>query len=129
MRLGEFDSAVKEIKLAIALDPSNAIYDYTLYAFYKRKGMRSERRQVLLDALEKDPNNPLGHFEFAYILEEEQFWADSLREYEAAKRLSASVDGPMYRDPRGNVYGVELLRKKVDEAIARVSKHIQPTQN
>jgi hypothetical protein len=44
--------------------------------------MHAEQRQVLLDALEKDPNNPLGRFEFAYILEEENDWADSLEEYQ-----------------------------------------------
>src|SRR6202047_4366093 len=47
--LGEFENAVKEIKLACTLDESNPNNYYTLYAFYKRKGMHSEQRQVLLD--------------------------------------------------------------------------------
>jgi len=89
--LGDFDTAVKEIKLATMLDPSNPNDYYTLYALYKRKAMHAEQRQVLLDALEKDANNPVGRFEFAYILEEEKHWADSLREYQAAKRLATSV--------------------------------------
>jgi tetratricopeptide (TPR) repeat protein len=120
--LGEFDNAAKEIKLACTLDKSNPNNYYTLYAFYKRKGMHSEERQVLLDALERDPNNPLGRFEFAYILETEKQWADSLREYETAKRLVKSVTGPAYIDARGNAYTVEAVRQQVDKAIERVAK-------
>ncbi len=120
--LGDFESAVKEIKLACTLDPSNPNNDYTLYALYKRKAMHAEQRQVLLDALEKDPDNPVGHFEFAYILEEEKHWSDSLREYQVAKRLAASVKGPKYTDSRGNVYEVDGVREEVDKAIDRVAK-------
>src|SRR6266480_2400185 len=120
--LGNFDTAVKEIKLAATLDPSNPNNYYTLYALYKRKAMHAEQRQVLLDALEKDANNPVGRFEFAYILEEEKHWADSLREYRVAKRLAASVKGPMYIDPRGNAYEVDGVREEVDRAIDRVAK-------
>jgi tetratricopeptide (TPR) repeat protein len=120
--LGDFESAVKETKLATTLDPSNPTNYYALYALYKKKAMHSEQRQVLLDALEKDANNPIGRFEFAYILEEEKHWADSLREYQVAKRLAASVKGPNYIDPRGNVYEVEGVREEVDKAIDRVAK-------
>jgi tetratricopeptide (TPR) repeat protein len=120
--LGDFKKAVKELKLASTLDPSNPSNDYVLYALYKRKSMHREQRQVLLDALEKDPNNPLGHFEFAYILEEEKYWADSLREYQVAKRLAASVKGPSYIDPRGGWYDVDPVRAEVDKAIERVAK-------
>jgi hypothetical protein len=120
--LGEFENAVKEIKLACTLDESNPNNYYTLYAFYKRKGMHSEQRQALLDALERDPNNPLGRFEFAYILETEKQWSDSLREYQMAKRLVASVTGSAYIDARGNAYTVEGVRQQVDKAIERVAK-------
>ena len=51
--IGDFDSAVKEIKLAITLDASDPINYYTLYSVYQRKGMQTEQRQVLLDALEQ----------------------------------------------------------------------------
>ncbi len=120
--LGDFENAVREIKLASTLDRSNPNNYYTLYALYKRKAMHSEQRQVLLDALEKDANNPMGRFDFAYILEEEKHWADSLREYQVAKRLAASVKGPMYIDPRGNAYEVDGVREEVDRAIDRVAK-------
>lgn len=120
--LGDFPDAVKELKLASSLDPSDPIDDYTLYGLYKRKGMRAEQRQILLDALEKDPNNPLGHFEFAYILETEKYWADSLREYEKAKVLIGNVKESVYVDPRGNAYDIDGIRGDVDKAIARVAK-------
>jgi tetratricopeptide (TPR) repeat protein len=127
--LGDFETAVKEIKLATTLDPSDPMNYYTLYALYKRKAMHVQQRQVLLDALEKDANNPVGRFEFAYILEEEKHWADSLREYQVAKGLAAWVKGPMYRDPRGNVYEVDGVRREVDKAINRVAKLNESAQH
>ncbi len=120
--LGDFESAVKELKLASSLEPSDPINDYELDAFYKGKGLYSEEREVVLDALEKDPDNPLGHFEFASILEKEKRWADSLREYQWAKRLVANVKGPVYSDPLGKVYAVDGIRDAVDRAIDRVAK-------
>ena len=120
--LGDFDTAVKQIKLATTLDPSNPNNYYTLYALYKRKAMHAEQRQVLLDALEKDANNPVGRFDFAYILEEEKHWADSLREYQVAKRLATSVKGPIYTDLRRNPYEIDGVREEVDKAIERVAK-------
>ena len=120
--LGEFETAVKELRLACTLDPSDPGDYYSLYALYKRKSMHSEQRKVLLDALEIDPNNPIGRFEFANILEEEEHWADSLREYRVAKSLVANVEGPMYRDLRGGVYEIAGVREEVDRSIERVAK-------
>jgi tetratricopeptide (TPR) repeat protein len=127
--LGDFQNALRELKLASTLDPSNPNGDYALYALYKRKAMRAEQRQVLLDALEKDHNNPVGRFEFAYLLEEEKYWADSLREYQVAKRLTVSVKGPMYTDLRGNAYDVDGVREEVDKAIKRVARLNESTQH
>jgi tetratricopeptide (TPR) repeat protein len=120
--LGDFDKAVKEVKLACELDDSNPSNYYTLYAFYKRRGMQPEQREVMLDALERDPNNPLGRYEFASILEDEKHWADSLREYQVAKRLVESVTGSAYIDARGNTYTIEGVRQQIDEAIERIAK-------
>jgi tetratricopeptide (TPR) repeat protein len=120
--LGEFKTAVKELKLACTLDPSDPGNYYSLYALYKRESMHSEQRRVLLDALEADPNNPLGRFEFAYILEEEKHWPDALREYRVAKSLAASVEGPLYKDSRGGVCDVTGVREEVDRSIERVEK-------
>ena len=127
--LGDFENAVKEIKLACKLDDSNPNNYYTLYALYKRKAMHSEQRQALLDALERDPNNPLGRFEFGYVLETEKHWTDSLWEYGTAKRLVAAVVGSKYIDARGNVYEIDGVRQQVDEAIQRVAKLNQSAQH
>ena len=128
--LGDVENAVKELKLASTLDPSDPHGHYALYAVYKRRGIYPEkRRAVLLDALEKDPQNPWGHFEFAYVLETERYWTDSLREYQTAKRLVGSVNGPMYTDPRGNPYDVDGVRAEVDKAIERVAKLSDSTQH
>jgi tetratricopeptide (TPR) repeat protein len=120
--LGDFENAVRELKLASTLDPSNPTNDYALYALYKRKSMHPEQRQALLDALEKDPNNPVGRYEFAFVLEEEKHWADSRREYKTAKLLVTNVKGSRYIDPRGNSYDVDGVRGEVDQAIDRVAK-------
>jgi tetratricopeptide (TPR) repeat protein len=120
--LGDFKNAVKELKLASTLDPSNPIHDYELYAIYKRRAKLPEQREVLLDALEKDPDNPVGRFAFASVLEKEKHWADSLREYKTAKLLVANVKGPEYVDPRGNPYDINGVREEVDKAIERVAK-------
>jgi tetratricopeptide (TPR) repeat protein len=127
--LGDFENAVKELKLAATLDPSNPIDDYVLYALYKRKGMDAEQRKLLLDALEKDPKNPFGRFEFAFVLEKENHLADSLREYQTAKLLVANVKGPVYIDPRGNPYDVDGIREEVDKAIDRVAKLNESAQH
>lgn len=127
--LGKFENAVKELRLASTLDPSNPGDDYVLYALFKRRGMQSEQRGLLLDALEKDPKNPFGHFEFALVLERERYWADSLREYQTTKLLVASVKGPVYIDPRGNPYDVGGIRKQVDKAIDRVAKLNESAQH
>ena len=119
--LGDFENAVKELKLASALDPANPAHDYALYALYKRKGMHAQQRQVLLDALEKDPQNPVGHCEFASVLEKERHWAESLREYRTAKLLVANLKGPEYIDSRGNPYDVNGVREEVNKAIDRVA--------
>ncbi|MFB3918251.1 MAG: tetratricopeptide repeat protein, partial [Terriglobales bacterium] len=120
--LGDFENAVKELKLASTLDTSNPTHDYALYALYKRKGMHAEQREVLLDALERDPGNPVGRFEFASLLEKEGHWADALREYRTAKTLVDAVKGPEYTDPRGNPYEVEFVRASVGQCIDRVAK-------
>ena len=84
--------------------------------------MHSEQHQVLLDALEEDDKNPLGHFRFAQVLEEERYWGDSLRKYQSAKLLAAIVTGSIYTDPRGNGYAITTVRAQVDSAIERVAK-------
>lgn len=120
--LGDFKSAVRELKLASTLDPTNTISDYALYALYKRKGMLAQEREILLKALEKDPANPLGRFEFAGVLEKKGHPQDALREYREARRLVAAVKGSEYIDSRGNPYDIDGVRDEVDKAIARVTK-------
>ena len=91
--------------------------------------MHLEQRDLLLDALEKDPKNPFGRFEFAFVLEQEKHWADALREYRTTKLLVASVKGPVYTDPRGNPYDVDGIRRQVDKAIDRVAKLNESAQH
>jgi tetratricopeptide (TPR) repeat protein len=126
--LGDFERAVKELQMASTLDATDPIHDYALYAIYKRKGMLAQEREVLLKVLEVDSVNPLGRFEFAYVLEKEGHLADSLREYRIARQLAVDVKGPEYIDPRGNPYGTGSIRDEADSAIDRVSKLIASGQ-
>lgn len=120
--LGDFESAVKELRIAQDLDSTNPIHGYALYALYKRKNMHTEQRQVLLDVLEIDSKNPLGRFEFAALLEAEAHLSDAVREYQVAKRLVEAVEGHEYIDSRGNPYEIEFIRTTVDKRIDRVVK-------
>lgn len=123
--LGDFAKAVSELKQGRALEPTDQLKaeeDYTLYALYKRKGMRTAQRHILLDAIGKDPNNPFGHFEFAYLLEQQEDWTGSLREYQVTKNLLATLTGSQYVDPAGGYYPIDGIRDQLGEAIARVAK-------
>jgi tetratricopeptide (TPR) repeat protein len=126
--MGDFQSAVRELKLAATLDPSDPINEYALYAIYKRRGAKKEQRQALLHALEIDPNNPVGHFEFGFILEREKHWVNSLKEYQTAKALVGKVEGPAYVDPRGNSYDVGGVRQEVEKAIERLTQNNKSAQ-
>jgi len=120
--LGYFDLAIKETKLASALDPDDPGHQYSLFALYQRKGMLRQQREALLNALEIDGGNPLGHFELGVVLEKEGYLEESLREYHDAKRFAANVKDREYTDRRGGVYEIELVRNHADEYIARVTK-------
>ncbi len=122
--LGDFDSAVRELKLASNLDPDDPSQQYALFGLYKRKGMLREQREALLAALEIDGNNPLGHFELGVVLEKEQYLEESLREYDTAKHLIEAVKGNRYTDRRGGVYEIPYVRRHVGEYIERVRKAI-----
>jgi hypothetical protein len=54
---------------------------------------------------------------------------DSLREYQVAKQLAASVKGSKYIDSRGNAFEVEGVREEVDKAIDRVAKLNESAQH
>jgi len=120
--LGETSNAEKELTLAAKLDSYNPIGYYTLYAFYQRKGTLSQQRKALLNALEIDSGNPLGHFELAGALEKEGYLEESLKEYRTAKRLISGSQRNQYTDARGNPYEIDVVRRKVNSCIDRVTK-------
>ncbi len=121
--LGDFASGVRELKLASKLDPRNPIHDYALYGMYKRNGDITGEREALLSLIRKDPNNPLGHFELAVLLERQQKWTRALEEYKASKVLIGRVaDVREYVDSQRNAYAIEAVRSNVDKSIQRVTK-------
>jgi len=120
--LGDFSRAVSELKLASQLDSGNATHDYALYALYKRKGMTIQQKRVLLSAVKKDPNNPIGHFELGSMFEAQKRWTNSLAEYRTSKKLAEDVKSGQYVDPKGNNYDVSAVREEVDTRITRVTR-------
>ncbi len=127
--LGDFEHALKELKLASTLDPTNPLDDYAIFGLYQRRGMLGEQREALLNALEKDSLNPVSHFELADVLEKEGHLPDSLREYRTAKHLLVGVKGTEYIDPRGNPYEIDPVRNEVNQAIKRVAKLVDSKQH
>lgn len=119
--LGNFSGAVAELELASKLAPHNSIYEYELYAMYKRRGLLSRESLPLRRALERDPENPFGHFELGVLLEREKKWRESLKEYEMARDLVSKVKkGDEYIDRNLNPFSVDYVRSNVGGAIQRV---------
>ncbi len=108
--------------MASTLDPSNPDNDYVLYALYKRKAMESEQRRVLLDALEKDPNNPFGHFAFGDSLEREKHTGQiPPGSYETSKRHGGPSRGQQYRHSGGG-YRASMKSFRCTEKLSSIAK-------
>jgi len=123
--LGDFRSAERELRLASRLNPKNPIDDYALYALYMRRRMFAQGRDVLLNAIKKDSDNPIGHFLLGVVLEKNHNWSESLRQYRQAKLLASMVvQGYQYINLQGNSFEIDGVRAEVDKAIERVAKQI-----
>lgn len=118
--LGDVSKAEEELKLAAKLAPTNPMDQYVLYAFYQRRGTLSQQRRALLDALDIDWGNPLGHYALGTVLEKEEYLEDALREYGTAKQLVQGIKANEYIDSRGNPYDISVVRRDVSGAMDRV---------
>jgi tetratricopeptide (TPR) repeat protein len=131
--LGDFQSFDREIRVAMKLDPENPMPCYMAYAVYKQKHLKERQIPVLDAALKNDPNNPFGHYERAYILEDSKELRQALREYETVAKLIKQVKSEpsnfkhgrwQYTDSHGNPFDVSLQSSHIDKDIARVQTAI-----
>jgi len=120
--LGNFNNAVQELKRAESLDLDNPIHDYVLYAIYKRRGLREDQRKVLVDALRKDPVNPIGRFEIAQLFQMEGHWLEAFQQYCRTRSIVAGIKGSEYIDPKGNPYDISPVREQINKAVEEASK-------
>lgn len=60
--LDDVENAVKELKLASTLDPSNPNGDYALYAVYKRRGIYPEKQRDVARRPRKRSPKSIGSF-------------------------------------------------------------------
>ncbi len=61
IQLGDFDSAIKELKMLIVNDPEESRYYGMLGELYQMKGNETEAYQTYLQLLKLDPDNPYIH--------------------------------------------------------------------
>jgi tetratricopeptide (TPR) repeat protein len=124
--LPAFDAQIQE---AMKLDRKSAIYCYFAYAVYKRRHLDDKKIKVLQQALRIDPDNPLGHYEMASIMEDNGKWSDALAEYDRTKQLldgvkpnqsSTDYSKWSYADPSGDPYDVTFEKDHIDADITRV---------
>lgn len=101
--MGDFGAAVKELKLARTLDPTNQSMTTPSMPYSKERECTEKNERAHLTHLKKTRTIHWGGVSRGSCSNN---WADSLRGYQAAKRLVATVTGSPYVDPLDDYYGV-----------------------
>src|SRR5690348_18266567 len=76
-----FDSAIRDLKAATTIDPSNAAAYYNLGVVYKDERKWSDCADAFSSALRLDPDNPALHYELGNALFEEAKVGDAQAEF------------------------------------------------
>ena len=123
------EDALREIRIAIGLEPENPInYDF-LASFLEEKGSGVEAEEALRSALALDQNNPSLHYDFGKILEGRRDWQAALAEYFLAQenlfRAERGPTGLVYYDAFGNVYSLDGLADDIKKGIERIRKKLR----
>ncbi len=115
-----YDSAVRDLKQAVTIDPTNGQAYYNLGIVYKDQKKWSDAAQAFSEALKFDGANPALHYEIGSALLEDKKLAEAQREFESALRLDPKLYKAHFR------LGVLLEKQdKVREADAEYRKAIE----
>src|SRR5258707_957776 len=77
-----YDSAVRDLKQAVTIDPTNGQAYYNLRIVYKDQKKWSDAAQAFSDALKFDGSNPALHYELGSALLEDKKLGEAQREFE-----------------------------------------------
>lgn len=82
-----FDEAIKEIKIALDLDPISLVINTTVGLVYYYAGKYDEATEVFLKTLEVEPNFAMAHFFLGQTHSQKKMFNEALSEFEEASKL------------------------------------------
>jgi superkiller protein 3 len=115
-----FDSAVRDLKAALQIDPTNAAASYNLGVVYKDERKWAEAAAAFSDAVKLDGDNPALHYELGNALFEQQKIAEAQAEFEKALKIDPKLYKAHYR-----LAVVLQAQDKLREADAEYRKAIE----
>ena len=115
-----YDSAIRDLKQAIATDPTNAAAHYNLGIIYKDMKKWPDAQNEFSESLKFDVGNPALHYELGSAYLEEKKLAEAQHEFEEALKIDPKLYKAHYR------LGVVLqVQEKLREADAEYRKAIE----
>src|SRR5688572_28170524 len=82
-----YDSAVRDLKQAISVDPTNAAAHYNLGIVYKDMKKWPDAATEFAEAKKYDPGNPALNYELGSALLEQKKLAEAQKEFEDALKI------------------------------------------
>jgi len=84
---GRFDEAIKEIEIALDLDPISLVINTTVGLVHYYAGQYDDATSIFLKTLEVEPNFAMAHFFLGQTYTRKQMFEAALTEFEAANKL------------------------------------------
>ena len=115
-----FDSAIRDLKTATTIDPSNAAAYYNMGIIYKDEHKWTDAADAFSSSMRLDPENPALHYELGNALFEQAKVTEAQAEFEKALKIDPKLYKAHYR------LGVTLqVQDKLREADAEFRKAIE----
>jgi tetratricopeptide (TPR) repeat protein len=115
-----YDSAIRDLKQAVTIDPTNAAAYYNMGVVYKDQRHWPDAAEAFSNAMKFDGDNPALHYELGNALYEQSKVADAQAEFDKALKLDPKLYKAHYR------LGVALqAQEKFREADVEYRKAIE----
>lgn len=115
-----YDTAIKELKSAVQIDPTNAAAHYNMGIIYKDQKKWADASSAFAEALKYDQGNQALHYELGSALFEQKKIDEAKKEFESALKIDPKLYKAHYR------LGVALqAEEKFREADAEYRKAIE----